>query len=735
MTDRPPLVPPIRGDRALTTGDVDRLGFAEVAERVAASLVDHASDDGIVIGLDGKWGSGKSSLLHLISVELCRLQENVRPTVIAFRPWLIGNRDALLAGLFNQLVEGIAAVELGRGNLSADRKRKLKAAAEKVRRFADSVSKAGDLLTAVPHPIAKLGGDLLKGLGKAATKSGTADLSSQKAELTKALKELGHRFIITVDDVDRLEPHEVIEVLRLVRSVADFPNITYLLCYDSTILAESIKRGANVPDGAAYLEKIVQLTVMVPKPEAFQLRQWFADELGKIVGSIPDEQSSRLRSVIDQEGGLRLSSPRSVVRTLDSLRFFWPALKAEKVDLPDLVWLLLIKDAAPALYRWIERYLIGTASASLGIGMISEAGAAAELRELLTLLGPDQLEDLMYRHLFADQLPGVVATYGKDEAGFKIHQRVQPLERDVAVRGRRLASPDHHRLYLALTGPAHALTQEQIDSFWRAVTVSSDDTAAALRGLLTEAISPELTKADMLLERLDGSAVNALTSEQAEHLLIALSTVMDEADRNGTDYSFMVLTIWDRAERVAMRLLRQIAAERRKDVIDRIFRDGPAIGWLSSLLRRETFAQGRYGNQTKPKDDWMLSADEYDAVAATMIARYSAMPAEIILGHSRPLQILFAWVQAGDDEGPRALIASEAASDAGLLRVLNAMLTKVSSSNRGVYEVIQPSSAKPFIDLEAARQRVLSMDESILPLNAQAQFARVRAAFENMIER
>lgn len=160
-----------------------------------------------------------------------------------------------------------------------------------------------------------------------------------------------------VEATRRLEPNEVIEVLRLVRSVADFPNITYLLCYDSAILAESIKRGADVPDGAAFLEKIVQLTVMVPKPEAFELRQWFADELGKIVGSIPDEQSSRLRSVIDQEGGQRLETPRAVVRTLDSLRFFWPALRNEQIDLPDLVWLLMIKDSAPALYRWIETYL------------------------------------------------------------------------------------------------------------------------------------------------------------------------------------------------------------------------------------------------------------------------------------------------------------------------------------------------------------------------------------------
>ncbi|MGQ3180234.1 MAG: hypothetical protein ACT6SC_21810, partial [Blastomonas fulva] len=329
--------------------------------------------------------------------------------------------------------------------------------------------------------------------------------------------------------------------------------------------------------------------------------------MGKIVGSIPDEQRDRLRSVIDQEGGLRLDTPRMVVRTLDSLRFFWPALRSEQIDVPDLVWLLLIKDGAPALYRWIESYLLAAATVSLGIGSISEGGAATELGELVALIGSDQMGDMMYRHFFADQLPGMDATYGQDEAGFKIHQRVPPLGRDAAIRGRRLASPDHHRLYLALAGPSHAVKQQQMDEFWRAVTAGPDDTAAALRMLMTQPISAELTKADMLLERLDGSAISDLTSSEAEHLLIALSAVMDEADRNGSDYSFVVLTIWTRAERVAVRLLQNIAAERRAEVVDRVFRLGPAIGWLSSLLRRETFAQGRYGDQRKSKDDWMLT--------------------------------------------------------------------------------------------------------------------------------
>lgn len=86
----------IAGDRALKPGEIDRLGFRDIAGRIAGALVDHASDSGIVVGLNGSWGSGKSSLLTLIEEELQKLPTEKRPTVISFKPWLVGNRDALL---------------------------------------------------------------------------------------------------------------------------------------------------------------------------------------------------------------------------------------------------------------------------------------------------------------------------------------------------------------------------------------------------------------------------------------------------------------------------------------------------------------------------------------------------------------------------------------------------------------------------------------------------------------
>jgi predicted KAP-like P-loop ATPase len=721
----------IRGERALREGEVDRLGFKEVARRIAGSLADHASDDGFVVGIDGQWGSGKSSLLYLISSELQGLPPSSRPTVISFQPWLVGNRDALLASLFNQLVAAIAKVQLENGDASNETWRRAKEAMKVARKFGKSVANAGEVIKSAPlGSQVKIVGSIVHAVGNFMSGEAKADLPKQKKALSEALRRLGHRFIVTVDDVDRLEPSEVVEVLRLVRSVADFPNIIYLLCYDSAVLAESVKRGANVPDGAAFLEKIVQLTVMVPRPEPFQLRQWFGDEVGKITGTMADDVVRRLRSVIDQEGGVHLQTPRAVVRSLDSLRFFWPALKAERIDIPDLVWLLLIKDGNPKLYRWIESYLGGAAVISTGMGTVQDAARVNELRSLKEIAGSGYFDDLMYRSSFAEALPGVVVDYGKEGEAFKLYQRVNDVERDKAIAGRRLASPDHFRLYLALMGPAHAITQHQAEEIWKAATQSAEDAGNALLTLSEQFIASELSKADLFLERLAGSASADLTPVQAQHLLLAFSQVMDELDRSGSDSHFMIFTTWDRAERVVARMLRRAGADARGDLIDRMFRDGIALGWLSSLLRRETFAQGRYGDQRKPENEWILSREEYDRVAALMVARFKSLSLRDIVSRSRPLTMLFAWAQAGDPDGPKALFAKETRDDEGLLSALTALITAVDSSDRGRYETLQLNNVEPFMDYQLAIARVKAIKAKNLSAQGATNLVRVQVALK-----
>lgn len=701
----------IKGDRALAAGDNDKLGFRDVATRIATALVDHASEGGLVVGLEGAWGSGKSSLLFLIEDELKKLPQEQRPTVVNFRPWLIGNRDALLASFFAALSKRIDQVALEGGDASRVTVTKAKATAEALRKFAAGLGKAGAAIEVAGDAIGfapvKLAGTGLKAMREMAKdKVADSSLNELKEKLIASLRDLGHRFIVTIDDVDRLEPQEVIEVLRLTRSVADFPNVTYLLCYDSEILSHSIEEATKVKSGKAYLEKIIQLTIMVPKPEPFQLRKWFSDELHHFASTKSDDELSRLKSVIDYEGGRQLKSPRGVVRTLDSIRFFWPPLRDVQADLADLVWLQLIKDGNPKLYRWIEGYCATAALLAIGTGRIEEAEQGKTLVELIESVAVSHFDDYTYRYYFSEQLSGCEVDYSKDGGQFKLFQQIGAEKRNAAIRSRRLASPDHYRLYFALAGPSHALTQADFDAMWSAADSGAADVEHLLLRWHKEEGTGSLSKADIFLERLAGGNRELLSHLQCRAFLIAFSNVMDQAYRVREFDVSWVNSVWDRAEHLVPILLSRMSAAERQSTLDIMFGRGSAISWLTEIFRRETFAHGRYGSRQRPEGDWFMTDLELDRVEDLVLARYRSMSAAQILAVVRPLSLLFAWQQGGDEAAPRTLVESHMVKDEGLIEVLERLASTITSSSRGVYRALRRQELSPFLDYDVARDRV-----------------------------
>lgn len=703
-----------KGDRALGVGEEDRLGFREVAKRLAVSLVDRASEDGFVVGIEGAWGSGKSSLVFLVQDELGKLPEKPHPTVINFRPWLIGNRDALITSLFAELSNQLDRVALDAGDATPATTAKAIKAAEALRSFIGGLTKAGgmvevagDALGSIPINLAgkgiKAAGELIEG------KRSPPQLSDLKDKLSKTLRELGQRIIVVVDDVDRLEPTEVIEILRLVRSVIDLPNVIYLLCYDSEIIARSIEMAVGVNSGRAYLEKIVQLTVMVPKPESLQLRQWFTDELGVIASVKDEDERLRLNSVIAYEGGRQLQTPRSVIRALDAVRFFWPPLREAKADLADFVWLQLIRDANPTLYRWIEDYCSRASAISLGMAAVEKVESEQLLATLHQIVPAGYFDDLKYRHNFAEILPGLEADYSDETKSFVIFVEVNNQDRADSIQNRRLASPDHYKFYFALVGPSHALTQEDFESVWSAAESGEERVGAALLHLHGQQAAGSLTKADLLLERIGGGAYKVIPPGQCENILLAMAQIMDRVC-SSFDPSW-VNSIWDRGQYLVPLLILRVEPPNRDAVIAQMFKYGAAISWLTSLFRYEMFAHGREGKRRRPEREWLFSDQDLDLITEIMLDRYRRMSMDDIFSSPNPISLLFAWYQGGDRAGPRRLIEGNIVSDEGFIATLEHLITTIVSSNRGKIQVIKKENIDPFMDFDEVEPRLRELEE------------------------
>lgn len=72
-------------DRPIKRVKDDRLGFAPIAKQLAQSILDHGAKDGLVFGVEGRWGSGRSTLINLTIASLSNATSvNGQPISFAF---------------------------------------------------------------------------------------------------------------------------------------------------------------------------------------------------------------------------------------------------------------------------------------------------------------------------------------------------------------------------------------------------------------------------------------------------------------------------------------------------------------------------------------------------------------------------------------------------------------------------------------------------------------------------
>jgi hypothetical protein len=335
-------------DRPITSANQDMLGRDRFAKRVAAVINEiRQVEASSVLAIVGPWGSGKSSVINLACAELKTLDSSWK--VCPARIWASPDASGVIAEIF-------AAI---RSALPDDRR--ASKALDLLGKYAPLVTPALSLVPVV--------GNLLQGLAGNATKL-VASRQTQRPmqhlfdEITGELEKLRLRILVVLDDVDRLQPDELLVLFKAIRQVAPFPGVYYLLAYDEQtvvgILTDTPIAHHNQDRALAYLEKIVQVPLAMPPVEYYYARKLLTGGLNDTLlypgwVQFTGEQESLFRELYDMMLQRTLAEPRPVNRFLRQVAAYLPLIDPAELDLVDLLTLIHLRSFAPTTHRLLAR--------------------------------------------------------------------------------------------------------------------------------------------------------------------------------------------------------------------------------------------------------------------------------------------------------------------------------------------------------------------------------------------
>ena len=243
-------------DNPISSSDEDVLGWKPVAEEFARRVQSIDASQGLVVGLFGSWGSGKTSLINLAEPAF----EGVH--FIRFNPWLFSGADELVWRFFSEIS---AAME---EKVNGDDEDVSKMFRELGLLLADAAPRLLGLIGA--SSIGEIVGAFLNWLIR--KDESPVSATELRDKLVGTLEKREQPIVVVLDDVDRLPENEIRELFKLVRLTASFPNVIYIVACDRTRVEKALQ-GSESGYGPHYLEKVFQWFINVPTAPREQLRQ------------------------------------------------------------------------------------------------------------------------------------------------------------------------------------------------------------------------------------------------------------------------------------------------------------------------------------------------------------------------------------------------------------------------------------------------------------------------------
>ena len=318
-------------DRPVADPAQDRFHRSSFAHQLAQTLTSRNDPSSLIVGIYGRWGEGKTSVLNFLRKDL----KGLGASVVDFNPWLFGDEQALLRGFFLELGDSIG--------------RELSTKLQKAGRL---LQKYGGVLSGKLNPVFDL-----KELGSAISDESIAEL---RRRLEHLLSEAQVPIVVLVDDIDRLDKTEIHQLFRIIKLCGDIDWISYVLAFDDQMVAEALGEryaSSGTRGGQEFLEKIVHVPLRLPAPHPGAINALASEVIDQTLAAhqIALTQEDIARFYLAYSTGIEptISTPRLAKRYGNIIGFSLPLLKDE-VDVVDLLLVEGLRLLYPAVYEVVR---------------------------------------------------------------------------------------------------------------------------------------------------------------------------------------------------------------------------------------------------------------------------------------------------------------------------------------------------------------------------------------------
>ena len=298
---------------------------------VSKLLETNTSNGAFTFGIDAPWGAGKTSFMNMMKDQIILSCYSQIPIMIDFNPWLYSTQNDLVFTFMDEL-------------------------SKHLKRYDQSLAKNlidySKLLSSFDTTETKLVASLVN------MSHAEGSLQEMKEQIANSIKRINLLVFVFIDDLDRLDADELMEMMKLIRNISDFPYMYFIAAYDKTYLVKCLE-GKMKAKGVYFVEKIFQHEFHLPSSPINTLRKMLLYYIYEYAYSPGSYLENFIINDIDTNNPLNgLSNLREVKRLANhftsSVSSFSPK-ELDNMNEVDILLFELFKTKYPLVLTFFER--------------------------------------------------------------------------------------------------------------------------------------------------------------------------------------------------------------------------------------------------------------------------------------------------------------------------------------------------------------------------------------------